>query len=261
LTDTTHRIHTVSASVVSHNNAVQVLELFRSLARHIDPAHLEVYLIDNASSDHTVTLVRGEFPWVHIIQSNRNEGFGAAHNCVLPLITSKYHAVINPDIVFVEDVLTPLVAYLESNPRATVITPLILNPDGSEQHLPQLRPHLNYLIARRFEHHSKWARRACALYTRADEDRSQPMDIEMATGSFFVIRTAVFKELGGFDPGFFLYFEDSDLSCRVIANGGHIVFYPAAQVVHHYARAAMTSTKAFAIQIKSMFRFFNKHGW
>jgi GT2 family glycosyltransferase len=76
-----------------------------------------------------------------------------------------------------------------------------------------------------------------------------------------MIRTELFKHLGGFDDDFFMYFEDCDLSCRVIEAGWQIVFYPDVQVIHHWQRASAKQIGAFLMQVKSMFKFFKKHGW
>ena len=256
----------ISASVVTYNNQRQVIRLLQSLSENYDLAvggdsgGIDFYLIDNASSDDTVELVKQEYPWVQVLTNEQNVGFGAAHNRVLPQLESKYHLVINPDIVLIEDAITPPVAFMEEHPEVVMVTPRILNLDGSEQKLPKLRPRFKYVVARRFEQHLAWAQRLCREYTRADERFDQPTVIENCTGSFFIIRTEIFRELGGFDPRFFLYFEDNDLSVRV-QEYGDIVFYPETQVMHGYQRAAMKSPRALWLQIQSMFRFFAKHGW
>ncbi len=249
----------ISASVVTYNNREQVMRLLQSLEEHCDLGGLDLFLVDNASVDGTVDAVRQSFPWVQLIANTQNLGFGAAHNRVLPLLESQYHLVINPDIVLSEDALTPLVAFMDANPQVVMATPCILNPDGSEQKLPKLRPRLRYVVARRFEKRFGWAKQLCREYTRADEIIDQPTQIENCTGSFFIIRSKVFKQLGGFDSGFFLYFEDNDLTLRAMRLGD-IMFVPTTRVIHGYERAAMREFSALLTQLRSMLRFFNKHG-
>jgi GT2 family glycosyltransferase len=249
-----------SASIVTFNNIGQVPDLLESMQRHLDPSKLDLYVVDNASTDGTPEYVEQHCPEAKLLHSELNLGFGAAHNKVLPLLRSRYHVLINPDIVFGEDVLTPLLAYLDGHPDVAMVTPRILNPDGSEQKLPKLQPRLKYLVARRFEKRFGWAKRLCREYVRADEDFTEPTEIETCTGSFCIIRTEVFERIGGFDERFFLYFEDNDLSRRAHAFGS-LVFYPQATVTHRYQRAALHNPRAFATQLRSMFRYFNKHGW
>ncbi|NLG10064.1 MAG: glycosyltransferase family 2 protein [Coriobacteriaceae bacterium] len=250
----------ISASVVSYNNREQLMRLLQSFERYCDVATVDLYLIDNASVDGTIAAVRQSFPWVKLIVNERNLGFGEAHNQVLDQLDSEYHLVINPDIVFIEDTVTSLADFMDSHPQVVMATPRILNLDGSEQRLPKSRPRLKYVIARRYEQRFGWAKQLCREYTRADESLDQPTHIENCTGSFFIIRTKIFKQLGGFDSSFFLYFEDNDLTVRAMQLGS-VMFVPITQVLHGYERAAMRDLSAFITQARSMLRFFSKHGW
>ncbi|MDR3136520.1 MAG: glycosyltransferase family 2 protein [Coriobacteriales bacterium] len=249
-----------SASIVAFNNAAQLPELLDSLKLSSDLGDLELFVIDNASSDATVTVLDKRFSWANLLRNKQNMGFGAAHNKVVPFLQSRYHVFINPDIIFTEDVLTPLFAYLDDHPQVVMVTPRILNTDGSEQKLPKLQPRLKYLLARRFEKRFEWAKRLSRVYVRANEDFLVPTEIDTCTGSFCVIRTEVLKALGGFDERFFLYFEDNDLSRRAHAYGS-LIFYPQAAVIHRYQRLAMHNRRALLLQICSMVHYFNKYGW
>jgi GT2 family glycosyltransferase len=250
----------LSVSIVTHNSADAIIELLYSMETQLDLARMEVYVIDNASTDDSARRVERGFPWVRLIRNRRNLGFGAAHNQVLGRLRSKYHVVLNPDIVFLEDSLKPMVAYLDENPAAVMLTPRILNRDGSEQHLPKRLPTPRYLLARRLAPNSPPAQRLNSDYTRFGEDFSVPTVIEHASGSIFVIRTAALRQMQGFDERFFLYFEDNDLSRRA-ARLGQIVFYPGTAVVHGYARASTSSPRALAHLLCSAVRYFHKHGW
>jgi len=75
-----------------------------------------------------------------------------------------------------------------------------------------------------------------------------------------MIRTEGIRELNGFDERFFLYFEDNDLSQRASALGD-IMFNPGTKVIHGYAREAQSNSRAFIAQLRSMFGYFDKHGW
>jgi GT2 family glycosyltransferase len=249
-----------SVSIVTFNNIVQVPELLDSMQHYTDLGELELFVIDNASSDGTAELLEKRFPQVRLLRNEQNLGFGAAHNKALPLLQSRYHVLINPDIIFVEDVLTPLFSYLDKHPEVAMVTPRILNPDGSEQKLPKLQPRPKYLVARRYEQRFRWAKRLCREYVRADEFFGEPTEIETCTGSFSVIRTEVFRRIRGFDERFFLYFEDNDLSRRAHEHGS-LVFYPQTSVVHRYQRLAMSDSHAFRLQLRSMLHYFNKYGW
>jgi GT2 family glycosyltransferase len=226
---------------------------------------LQTYVIDNASSDDIGSMLAADYPWVHFISSQRNLGFGAGNNLVLPFLVRKptdYHLVLNPDIEFVDDPLEELTGYMDAHPDVVMSCPRVCFPDGSEQLLPKRRPQLKYLLARRLEargSNAGWVRRLTTEYTMADARLDGPVPVETCSGSFFVIRTAAFLELGGFDERYFMYFEDNDLSMRA-ARLGRLVFNPAARVIHHYERAALRDRRMFAIQMRSMLRFILTYG-
>ncbi|MDR1089425.1 MAG: glycosyltransferase [Coriobacteriales bacterium] len=250
----------ISASIVTYDSEREIVPLLRSMQRYLDLSNLDVFIVDNASTDNTVKAIEATAPWATLIVNSYNRGFGAGHNQVLEALKSEYHAVINPDIEFLEDTIFELAQFLDDNPGVVMTAPRVLNPDRTEQKLPKVQPEPRYLIARRFEGSNRRADELAAEYTRSDEDFIGPVPIEHASGSFFMIRTAVFKELNGFDERFFLYFEDNDLSLRA-SELGEIMFYPGTQVIHGYARESRSNARAFVAQIQSMFRYFGKHGW
>ena len=248
----------LSVSIVTYNSAEVIIELLQSMKTQLDLSQIDVYLIDNASQDDTVIRVQTVYPWVKLICNQRNVGFGTAHNQVLRHLRSTYHAVINPDIVFLEDSLSQLAGYLDTTPEAVIVTPRILNRDGSEQHLPKLLPTPRYLLARRLLPNSSHSQQLNRAYTRADEDFSVPTAIQSASGCFFVIRTEVLRKLGGFDERFFIYFEDNDL-CKRAAGYGQIIFYPTTAVVHGYSRDSTKNLQALSHLLRSAFRYFRTH--
>lgn len=147
-------------------------------------------------------IVKDKYKDVKLLQMDKNSGFGYAHNQVLDMIDSDYHVIVNPDIKFKDNVIKDLVEYLENNRDVVMVTPKILNEDGTEQYLPKLNPKIRYLFGGRFEKFggvfSKWR----SEYTMKDKTISEPTEIEFCTGCFMVIRTDVLKKLNGFDDRF-----------------------------------------------------------
>lgn len=246
--------HTLSACIVTYNNADKIGKAVSSFEKFSSDLDCILYISDNGSSDETLSIVRSANKNAEIIENGSNIGFGKAHNAVIPLINSKYHAVINPDIEFDSDVLSRLCDYLDRHDDAVMVTPKILFPDGSEQVLPKKKPTLAALIGRRLPVFKKQAEK----YTMSDVSITGPTPIEFCTGCFFVIRTDVFKKLGGFDDRFFMYFEDADLTLRAI-KFGKVLFLPDCHVIHSWERSSSKSVKYLFIHIKSMFKFLFKH--
>lgn len=245
----------VSGCVVTFNNSDDIEACAGSLLKYTSEVDFELYVSDNSSSDDTLDKVRRLFPDVHILQNDTNSGFGAGHNAVMPLLDSKYHAVVNPDISVDRDVISELVGYMEANPDVGIVTPRILNPDGTEQHLPKRRPTLWYLMAGRLPFLGNVRRRYC----RADENLSVPTPIDFCTGCLMLVRTELFKAVGGFDERYFMYFEDADLTLK-IKKTHKAVYYPYTYAFHKWHRASSKSVKFLFIQICSMFKFFAKWG-
>ena len=245
----------VSVSIVTHNSAAVIGDLLHSLFEHT-ALPLSVFVVDNGSTDDTVARVRASFPDVTVLTQD-NRGFGAGHNAVLPQLSSTYHAVINPDIQLREDTLSVLCAYLDEHADVAMVTPLILNPDGSRQDVPRRAPKRRYLLSRKLERLGGPFRRWRDEYTMRTEPFDAPTDVTFCTGCFFVIRTDVFKTLGGFDEQFFLYCEDADLTRRALAHG-RAVCLPQTGVIHGWERGSAHNLHLLRIHLSSFHKLFRK---
>ncbi len=250
-------LKSVSVSIVSYNNAHDLCGVLDSLFSATKGVDLTVYVVDNHSADDTCETVSKRYPQVQLLRMEDNLGFGAAHNRVLPLLTSDYHAVINPDITFSTDVLASLVAYLEEDSQAVLATPLILNCDGTPQAVPRVLPKHRYMFAGQLERFGGAFKRWRDEYTRRGETFEAPDEIEFCTGCFMLWRTETLKELGGFDERFFMYLEDADLSRRA-AKYGKLMLVPTVAVTHVWEKASGKSAKFLKIHLQSMHRYFAK---
>jgi GT2 family glycosyltransferase len=137
-----------------------------------------------------------------------------------------------------------------------MVTPKILNLDGTEQYLPKKKPTIRYLIAGRLKF-SKYFLKMRNEYTMQDYVMKEPVDIDFSTGCFSIIRTDVFKEIKGFDNRFFMYFEDVDLTLRA-KRYGRIIFNPKIYATHGWERSSAKKLKFLLIHINSMIKFFWK---
>lgn len=245
----------VTGSIVTYNNSHIIRECIQSILEQTRNVDFTLYVVDNGSTDGTVELVRRHFDQVKIIENGRNLGFGHGHNLAIKEANSEYHAVINPDITLAEDTVSKLCGYLESNPDVLMITPRILNEDGTEQFLPKYCPTIRYVIISKLKPFRYLRKR----YTREQEHLSVPTEVEFCTGCFFVARTALLQELKGFDTRFFMYCEDADLSRRV-RQKGKIIFYPSVCATHKWGRENTRSFKGVLRFLSSLFKYFCKWG-
>ena len=249
----------ISACIVSYGGFDEVCAAVRSILAQCKEADLTLYLVDNASPDGTgERLAAQDFgPHVQVICLPENKGFGAGHNAVLPLLTSDYHFVINPDITLHEPVMENICAWLDGHPEAVMATPRMFFPDGREQILPKRKPNVLGLLARQgVPGLKKFGDR----YAMLDEDLSKPTPIEFCTGSFFCIRTETFRKIGGFDEGYFMYVEDADITQKA-RREGLVYFLPQFSACHAWRRAPGRQLRPFIQQLRSMGRYFCKWGF
>lgn len=245
----------VTGSIVTYNNISTIAKTLETLFDETQNVDFKLYVVDNGSQDGTPEYIEKNFSQVSVIRSEKNVGFGAGHNIVINSIDSSYHAIINPDIVLQENAIKKMVDYMEENTDIGLLSPRICFPDGRDQILGKRNPQLKYLVASRLrgDEPSKLLRE----YAMLDCDLSKPVRIENATGCFMLLRTDLLKKIGGFDEGYFMYFEDADLARRV-NEVSKCVYYPHAIVNHVWGRESKRNLKLMCVHIDSMFRYFCK---
>lgn len=193
-----------------------------------------------------------------------NRGFGPAHNIALAQTDSDLHLVLNPDVELAADALLAGVDYLERHPAAVLVSPHIENAAGVQQFLCKRYPSVPVLFLRAFAPGWLQARYQSALahYEARDlQTGEQPVSgVVIASGCCMLLRTAVMRQLGGFDERYFLYFEDFDLSLR-LAPLGDRVWLPSMRAVHHGGHAARKGWRHIRWFAVSGWRFFCRFGW
>lgn len=245
----------VTGCIVTYNNMATIEKALSSLYA-CTKAPFTLYIVDNGSTDGTPEFIEKNFPDAVVIRSASNVGFGAGHNSVIGMLDSEYHAIINPDIILRDDIISDMAAYLDEHPDAGMLSPQIKFPDGRPQILGKRNPSLRYLTASRMRGSGEPGK-LLREYAMLDEDLSKPTPIENATGCFMFIRTELFKKLGGFDERYFMYFEDCDLT-REVNSVSKVLYYPDVTVYHEWGRESKKNFKLKLVQINSMLHYFAK---
>jgi len=220
-----------------------------------------IFIIDNSPTNILKKEI-DKFSNIKYIHNPSNPGYGAAHNIAIrKTINDKvpYHLVLNSDIYFDEDILNPMIDFLNNSESTGLMMPKILNPDGSIQKLCKLIPSPIDLIKRLFPKFFKsW------LGVNEFELRGFKYDkitfIPYLSGCFMLLRTKVLEEIGLFDERFFMYPEDIDLSRR-IAEKYETIFFPHCSAFHIYKRSSRKNLKLFLIHSLNMILYFSKWGW
>lgn len=248
----------LSVAVISYNTR----ELLRQCVASVfaDGAG-EVVVADNGSTDGSVEMLREEFGQVQVFVDRSNPGYGSASNAAIDRCRSEYVLLLNSDTVLYPGALEALGAYLDAHPRAAIVGPRLRNPDGSLQRSLHEFPTplitlLDYSWLGPLVGHVPGLRK---LYVASDpHDRARR--VPWVTGAALAIRKAPFQSIGGFDPWFFMYYEEVDLSYRLHREGWETHFTPAAEVMH--VGGASTSQQRgpmYAQQIGAAIQYSERH--
>lgn len=246
----------VTASIVTYNNADEIISVLQSLSK-IKIDNFKIIIVDNASTDNTKELIEKNYSAIELIKSDTNLGFGAGHNVAIRKIESDYHIFINPDITVEENQIEKMLGYMEQHKEVVLLTPKVLNKDGTEQYLPKIFPKFKYIISGSFEHKSKLCHKWRSQYTFRNKLITQPVEIQYSTGCFMVCRTEALKKVGGFDERYFLHFEDADLT-REMMKHGKVIYNPNVYVTHGWHRDNVKDKKIRKIALQSWVKYFMK---
>jgi N-acetylglucosaminyl-diphospho-decaprenol L-rhamnosyltransferase len=217
--------------IVAYRSRGLLRSCLDSLREHPAGIGMRLIVVDNASGDGTVEMLRSEYPEVDLIASPTNLGFAAATNLGARRGTAPYLLALNPDTAVTAGALDTVIATMEAHPEAAVVGPRLVRANGSLDHaakrsFPTPTSALGHFtrVGRR-----PGARGRLAAY-RAPEVESGPVDA--VNGAFMLMRRDAFERLGGFDEGYWMYMEDLDLSYRLAQAGWRSWYEPAATVVH-----------------------------
>lgn len=247
----------VTASIVTYNSKDEIDILMQSLETCDYFNSMTVFVVDNASSDGTATYIKEKYPWARVIESKENLGFGKGHNLVIKHVKSKYHIIVNPDISVPIDTISKAIEYISANEDISVVTPYVMNVDGTQQHLPKKNPSMKYMIGGMFENRFSFCKKLRDEYTLKNEVVTEPIEVEFCTGAFMITRTSALHDVCGFDERYFLHFEDADLT-RELRKVGRAVYNPNIKVTHKWHRENKKINKSFWVALKSMFIYMNK---
>jgi hypothetical protein len=213
----------VAVVVLNYNGAAHLRECFTSLESLtlLEGCKIRVFCVDNASSDHSLELVRREFPQVEILAFDKNLGFTGGYNLAIGEISSEYIALLNNDTKVTPDWLLEMVTAIQSSSEIAIVGSKVLTY-GRENILQYAGGKFTILGNGYVQ----------GLWQEDTEGWSVQKYTGFAMGASFLIRRDVFLELGGFDDRYFAYNEETDLCWRTWLAGYKILYAPKAIVYH-----------------------------
>jgi N-acetylglucosaminyl-diphospho-decaprenol L-rhamnosyltransferase len=254
----------VSVIIVNYNTAHLLARLFAALNAGRGNLNLQIIVVDNASRDNSLEVLRAHHPSVELIANSLNVGFGRANNQALPRVRGRYVLLLNTDAFVSPDTLPQTVAYMDAHARYGVLGVKLVGSDGA------LQPSCRYFptpwnlflgatgLGRLFPH--------ARLVDDMRWDHASVRECDWVPGCYYLVRREVIDRVGLFDPRYFLYYEEVD-HCRAVRKAGWgVVYYPFSPVVHLGGESAETEgpvtsagRQISALQIESELLYFRKH--
>lgn len=194
----------------------------------------EVIVVDNASTDDSLDMLRLEFPWVRVIANESNVGFTHANNQGIVASQGRYVLFLNPDTEVSGDALNLMVGYADSHAGVGIVGPQLRYADGSHQSSRRRFPTIATFFLEATVLQRWWPRnRILDRYYMLDRPDNAISQVDWVVGACMLVRRSVLDRIGGFDESFFMYSEELDLCRRAVAIGWQVVYLPQA-VVRHY---------------------------
>lgn len=241
------------------------------VAREAYVLQLELTLVDNSCDPALHAQLRSWLDarrtampdWtVHLLLSPGNLGYGRGNNLVIERIDSDYHLVVNPDLFVAPDALREALRFLEDHPDTGLLTPAVFGEDGERHYLCKRHPTLLIMFLRSFAPKwlQAWFKPTLAEFEMLDCNYDKPIfDVEYPTGSCMFFRTSVLQRIKGFDPDYFLHYEDADIGRRAL-QVARVIYVPAVRVVHQWARDTHRSWASRWVTIRSGLLYWHKWG-
>ena len=242
----------LSVVIVSYNVRHYLDECLESVQKALEGIEAEVFVVDNASTDDTMSVLPQKYTWVRFIASEENLGFSRGNNIAIRQATGEYVLLLNPDTNVAEHTLRETVRFMDEHPQAGGAGVMMLNGDGTRA--PESRraiptPWVSALkmlgfTKRYYMSHLPW---------------DEPCRIEVISGAFCLLRHAALDKVGLLDEDFFMYGEDIDLSYRLLESGYENWYLPL-PITHYKGKSTRkTDYRYVHVFYQAMLIFFRKH--
>jgi N-acetylglucosaminyl-diphospho-decaprenol L-rhamnosyltransferase len=250
--------------IVNFNTGAYLERCLASLEAHRGSVTMDVLVIDNASSDGSHAAAAAAHPWVRLIENPENDFLSPAWNQGLRETAAPFVLLLNPDAEWWTGTLADLVAVARANPRAGIVGPRVLNPDGtvyaSGRSFPSLVDAAGHALLGTIRPQNPFSDR----YQLAGWDRTSEREVDWVSGCAMLMSRAALDAVGTFDEAFPLFGEELDMATRLRDAGWTVLFTPVTEVIHEIGVSRGRSRRMLLMHSNSVFRYYRKHraaGW
>jgi len=230
----------ISIIIVNYNTAHMIGPCLKSIEDNMD-FPLETFVVDNASQDESVSLIKNNFSWVQLMESEQNLGFGKANNLAIPKCKGRYIYFLNPDTQIKSGIFNIMTSFMDKNPQVGLAGTRLVYPDGQDQDSVQYSYPRHRYAKKKFN--------------------QLKGEIAWVLGASMIARKEIVQSVGGFDERFFLYAEDVDLCLTIRQKGWEIAYIHEAQVTHWERQSEINNPPADVWRrlLIAEKQFFEKH--
>ncbi len=258
----------VSILIVHYNTPGLLRQTLKGIYRSKPECSFEIIVVDNNPAMRVKEKVLSEFPEVKVLTSPENVGFGRGMNMAMEQALGRFLFIFNPDMILTDGALEKLITFMEEHPDIGMVGPRLSNPDGSLQYSAYNFMEPQVILYRRVPvlRGMGFAKRTVENYMRADADLSRTQNVDYILGAAMFVRREAYEQVGGFDPNFFVYFEDQDWCRRFWLADWRVVYHPQVELIHYHRRE--TAEGGFVkqllnpltrVQIKSALYYYKKY--
>jgi N-acetylglucosaminyl-diphospho-decaprenol L-rhamnosyltransferase len=251
----------LSVVIVAYKCRDQTRECLASLYEATQGISFEIVVLDNASDDGTVEMIRAEFPRVRLIAMPENLGFAAGVNRAAAAAQGEYLLLLNPDTVVHAGAVEHVVAFARSHPEYAIYGGRTLNPDGSVNPgscwgRPTVWSFFCFasMLSTAFKRS-----RVLDPESLGHWQRDTVREVDIVTGCLLLVRRALWKDLGGFDRRFFMYGEDADLALRTASAGLRLIVTPECVITHEVGASSKARADKMVLLFESKATLVRKH--
>jgi len=251
----------ITVSIASYNTRELLRLCLASLRQVLDEANLQIIVADNGSTDGTLEMLRNEYANdVEVVETGGNVGYGRANNAAFEQARGRYFVALNSDTTVQPNALQTMMRFMDDHPEAGACGPQLLNSDGTNQTSWGCDMTWRGLLEEQFGV-QKIKSKLASSSTRMEHneqaksiemDNQEPQGVEQICGACQFVRSAAYKQIGGYDPKYFMYHEDVDLNVRLRAAGWKCYFVSSAKVFHHLGASSERSLQSRARMVSAL---------
>jgi len=244
----------ISVVIVNWNTRKLLLNCIDSIYKTVKNISMEIWVVDNASTDDSVASARRLYPDVKIIQNKENLGFAAANNQAFKRMQGRYVVLLNTDTLLTEGAVERIYSFMEDRPDTGMACGQLLNPDESKQNSIANFPGvlsllcnetiLRILLPEKFPSKRKTFK--------------HPIEVDSCIGACLLVRKKAMDQVGFFDEKYFFFFEETDWAYRMKQAGWKIYFVPLARIYHFQGQSVGHNFRSRVLYYGSRYIYFKK---